>query len=109
MYFGNSFFRMTLSLAKSAGTADDRLGGAAGIAATPHRHHLDAHTYAWRADHFARFHTMSIVTPGVSRFVNVILSVVLDVMIRRRLGAPTKFGNVLVSMFAWIVFVFRPP
>ena len=56
-------------------------------------------------DHFARFHTMSIATPGVSRFVNFISSAVMDVMIRRRLRAPTKFGNVLVSMFAWIVFV----
>ena len=56
--------------------------------------------------YFARFHTNSSVTPaGVRGFVNLISSAVMDEIIRRWLGAPTRFANVLVSTFAWIVFV----
>src|SRR5262249_37578306 len=56
---------------------------------------------AVRSDYFARFHTNSSVTPaGVRGFVNFISSAVMDEIMRRWLGAPTRFANVLVSTFA---------
>ncbi len=59
-----------------------------------------------RPHHFARFHTNSSVTPaGLRGFVNFMSSAVIDVTIRRWVGAPTRFGNVLVSTFALIVLV----
>ncbi len=94
----------TIAIARRPHGREPRVSTGQRLALSPHRH-LDTGD-AWQASHLARFHTVSIVMPGVSRLLSDISSAVMDLMIRRKSAAPAKFGNVLVAMLAWIVFVF---
>src|SRR5262249_49342419 len=61
--------------------------------------HVIDHSIDHLIDHLARRHTMFSVTPaGVRGFVNLMSSAPMDVTTRRWLGAPIRFGNVLVSI-----------